>query len=41
MVEIEKAHESLELLGLNVGSALLEAKLEDAAKRELTYLTFL
>lgn len=32
MVEIEKAHESLELLGLKVGSQILEAKLEEAAK---------
>ena len=41
MVEIEKAHESLELLGLKVGSQILEAKLEEAAKKEFTYLTFL
>lgn len=41
MVELEKTRDTLECLGLMTCSQLLEAKLEDAAKRELTYLTFL
>lgn len=41
MVELEKTRESLEVLGITTGSQLLGAKLEDAAKRELTYLAFL
>lgn len=41
MVEMEHAKTVLESLGLSSGSHLLEAKLEDAAKRELTYLSFL
>ncbi len=41
MADIEHARECLERIGLTAGSQLLEAKLEDAAKRELTYLDFL
>lgn len=41
MIELNKTHETLEALGLSMASHLLEAKLEDAARRELSYLSFL
>ena len=41
MLELERAKELLDKFGLNTASILLDAKLESAAKREDTYLSFL
>ena len=41
MVELEHTRELLETMGLTTAAELLDARLEDASHRELTYLTFL
>jgi DNA replication protein DnaC len=41
MVEQEHTREQLETMGLTTAAELLDARLEDASHRELTYLTFL
>jgi DNA replication protein DnaC len=41
VADLEQTREYLEKLGLHTGCQLLEARLEDASKRELTYLDFL
>lgn len=41
MVELEHTRELLKCLGMNAASDFLDAKLEDASHRDITYLTFL
>jgi DNA replication protein DnaC len=41
VADLEHTHDCLEKLGLHTGCQLLESRLEDASKRELTYLDFL
>lgn len=41
MVELEHTRSLLKELGLNTASEILDAKLEDASHREITYLSFL
>lgn len=41
MVELEHTRELMKSMGLTTASELLDARLEDASHRELTYLDFL
>ena len=41
MLELEHTHNHLLELGLNSASVLLDAKLEDAMHKDITYLYFL
>jgi len=41
MVELERSRELLQELSLNTASELLDARLEDASQKEMTYVTFL
>lgn len=41
MVELERSRELLQELGLYTAADLLDARLEDATHRDLTYLSFL